>query len=89
MSHVDYEVKLREYFGGELWEIRNDTEGNYSRMCYCAHLNCSFEAQDVQYLGLWSWEHDDGIESDNGLPWCHFCHLTIPDELQAIMAMLW
>jgi hypothetical protein len=86
-EHVPYDTLMSVDFDGQTWELRTDT--NHARSeAYCAHINCTFEHQDDQYSGLWSWEKGDHIESDNGLPWCHYCHVTVPDEVQALIALL-
>lgn len=95
-DHIKFTLLLNQVFDGEEWEIRTDISmlvpGTGKHVDYgdpyCAHINCTFGHWEDQYSGLWSWELDDPIESDNGLPWCHYCHGTVPEELQAIVALL-
>jgi hypothetical protein len=85
MGQQKYWVVMRHDFDGMVWEIRAEKGEDEA---YCSHINCTFEYEDDVYYGLWSWEKGDELESNDGLPWCHFCHEPVPDGLQAIMAML-
>jgi len=85
MKKEKYRVIMKHDFDGMVWEIR--AKGG-AGLAYCSHVNCTFEYEEDEYFGLWSWEKGDKPESDDGLPWCHFCHEPVPDGLQAIMAMM-
>ena len=81
-------ISSHTFDDGTEWEIRFDKALGRGRERYCAHIKCAFKHNKNEYPGLWSWEMDDGIESDNGLPWCWFCHVAVPEGLLVIMTML-
>jgi hypothetical protein len=87
MEHQPYDVLVRLDMDGETWELRTDERNDYDEV-YAAHLTCTFRYNEDAYAGLWSWEKGDHIESDDGIPWCHFCHVPVPDGVQVIRVLL-
>jgi hypothetical protein len=83
-----YTAWVKVNFEGETWELRTD-DRNPNYEVYGAHINCIFShiKQDA-YASLWSWEKGDFIESDEGIPWCHYCHVFVPDGLLALRVLL-
>jgi hypothetical protein len=88
MHRARYIMHLNITLDGEVWELRNDTGGFQDEEVYCSHVSCLFTQEDDDYAGLWSWEIGDPIESDDGLPWCHYCHIPVPEALQTIRTLL-
>ncbi len=87
MDKLEHTIVSSHDLDGDTWEIRVDDSPMYTER-YCSHITCTFKHNGDIYAGLWSWEMDDLIEADNGLPWCHFCHTPVPDGLMVIMTLL-
>ena len=83
-----YHTWVHLNLGGEVWEIRTDKGRWADDTMYCAHVNCSFEYEDDEYAGLWSWEDQDNLDVSYGVPWCFFCHALVPDEIITIRTLL-
>jgi hypothetical protein len=75
-------------FDGDAWELRHDDINMYEEV-YATHMSCTYKKVEADaYARLWSWEVGDYNDAEDGLPWCHYCHTPVPDEVQAVVMLL-
>lgn len=70
-------------FDGQVWEIRI----GMTRVTdiYAAHINC-LNTYGERHSEVWSWLLEDKMDdaADQTVFWCHYCHVSVPDEIQAL-----
>ncbi len=77
---------LTGVFDGQEWEVRID--GEACALAYASHISCSHsKVKSDTYARLWSWELHDAMDKEAGVNRCHYCHIPVPDGVQAVVVL--